>query len=89
MTSLETFAAEVLRLATPIAAVIIRKLVPLTASLTLLIASPVFAASHHRPRVDDLSAPTYERQLTPSHNHQSDPYFGLWVQGYPQPDRAA
>ncbi len=44
---------------------IIRKAVPLTASLMLLISSPAFAARPHQTRADDLARPTYERQLIP------------------------
>jgi hypothetical protein len=67
---------------------IIRKAVPLTASLMLLISSPAFAARPHQTRADDLARPTYERQLIPARNHYSNPYIGLWVQGYPQPTRS-
>ena len=66
---------------------IIRMAVPLTASLMLLISSPAFAARPHQTRADDLARPTYERQLIPARNHYSNPYIGLWVQGYPQPTR--
>jgi hypothetical protein len=45
------------------------------------------AARPHQTRADDLVRPTYERQLIPARNHYSNPYIGLWVQGYPQPTR--
>ena len=48
----------------------------------LLISSPAFAARTHQTRADDLARPTYERQLIPARNHYSNPYIGLWVQGY-------
>jgi hypothetical protein len=67
---------------------IIRMAVPLTASLMLLISSPAFAARPHQTRADDLARPIYERQLIPARNHDSNPYIGLWVQGYPQPTRS-
>ena len=46
------------------------------------------AARPHQTRADDLARPTYERQLIPARNHYSNPYIGLWVQGYPQPTRS-
>jgi hypothetical protein len=88
MTSPKIVTPEVPRLTTAIAAVVIRKVIPLTASFILLIGSPAFAASHYRTHANDLSAPTYERQLTSSPNPNSKPYIGLWVQGYPQPARS-
>ena len=46
------------------------------------------AARPHQTRADDLARPTYERQPIPARNHYSNPYIGLWVQGYPQPTRS-
>jgi hypothetical protein len=43
---------------------IIRKAVPLTASLMLLTSSLAFAARPHQTRADDLARLTYKRQLT-------------------------
>src|ERR1700682_5593275 len=57
---------------------IIRKAVPLTASLMLLISSPAFAARPHQTRADDLARPSYERQLIPGQcrSRQSRPVEG-------------
>jgi hypothetical protein len=52
----------------------------LSTAVTSMFARP------HQTRADDLARPTYERQLIPARNHYSNPYIGLWVQGYPQPD---
>jgi hypothetical protein len=68
---------------------IIKKAIPLAASIVLLAGSPAFAASHHlnrEPRATDLVAPTYARQLPPSwfRGDNSSPYIGQWKQGYPR-----
>jgi hypothetical protein len=54
----------------------------------LLISFPAFAARPHETRADHPTMPTYSRQRIPAQHHNSDPYFGLWVQGYPQPTRS-
>jgi hypothetical protein len=68
---------------------IIKKAIPLAASLVLLAGSPAFAASHHHNREArgaDLIAATYARQLPPSRfrGDNSGPYIGQWKQGYPR-----
>jgi len=35
----------------------------------------------------ETNGPTNFKQLIPARNHYSNPYIGLWVQGYPQPTR--
>jgi hypothetical protein len=68
---------------------IIKKAIPLAASLLLLAGSPAFAAGHHlsgETRTHNLVAPTYARHLPPSRSSSdnSSSYVGLWVEGYPR-----
>jgi hypothetical protein len=66
---------------TPIA----KKLIPLAASLAVVAGSPQFGAGRHYARPYELTVPTFaHRQGPASHRAGADPYFGLWVQGYPQ-----
>ena len=68
---------------------IIKKTIPLVASLLLLAGSPAFAARDHLisvTRSHDLVAATYAPHLPPSSSRSdnSSPYIGQWIEGYPR-----
>ena len=68
---------------------IIKKAIPLVASLLLLAGSPAFAATYHlnrEMRTHALVAATYAPHLPPSSSQSdnSSPYIGQWEQGYPR-----
>ncbi len=68
---------------------IIKKTIPLVASLLLLAGSPAFAARSHpnrETRAHDLVAATYPPHLppSPSRSDNSSPYIGQWFEGYPR-----
>jgi hypothetical protein len=69
---------------------IIKKAIPLAASLLVLAGSPAFAATHHLAEThsDDLITSTDVRQLPPlqSPSDDSSPYIGQWVEGRPGSD---
>jgi hypothetical protein len=64
---------------------IIKKAIPLAASLLLLAGSPAFAASYHlnrETRTHDMVAATYASHLPPpsSRSDNSCPYIGQWLE---------